>query len=466
VTAVVASQGAPLTPPAPGNDEWSGTLPLAGVPSPGFPLLRVIAVSGVDSVIAFSPMRIDRAPRLEVSAPDANQLHGGSVRVTARCLDDAVATCRIVVRAEDPDHDVWGSAEFDQAVDVSRYLERRVTLTIRAFDSLNQTATVERSLLLTANPGLAIAATAPSGVLLDATADHLLALERTSAALTLMRVTRATGVVDTIIRKVTPGAQANATGSFFGNGDVIFALRVDSPSFRQSVQEWRGGGLTDLATLVSFDLTVRGGWASWNAAGGYYVRNLATATTTLVAANAGNNSNDLLPNGDVAYWKDGQVHLVRGGVDTQITSAVAGSVFPRTDGTRTIFTRLESSSRSIILHDGATEIPLVTGGTQSVVATHYAIVPAWIAYARPFANGLSQIWVRAADGGQVPVSPGGAEARIANLHTTGEVVYTIDNRGFRAPPGGPATAIGPEGRYRYLNGQLHVLTGNLLIRVD
>jgi hypothetical protein len=102
---------------------------------------------------------------------------------------------------------------------------------------------------------------------------------------------------------------------------------------------------------------------------------------------------------------------------------------------------------------------------------NYAVNGGWIAFTRPDPNGFLQVWTRSPAGVEAQVSSTGRSSTIETLSPSGEVVFGAAPTGFfrryRGSAGTSSTDIGSFlGHAIFINGQLHVLMGASLFRVN
>ena len=129
-------------------------------------------------------------------------------------------------------------------------------------------------------------------------------------------------------------------------GAVIFhAEGADVTTDR--LYEWDGGSdVTDLGPLNStYSVVVRAPYVIWSDGSTLYRRDLATGQTVVVATDAGNEDNDLLPTGGVIYWAYGSSYRImryQGGQTEQVSPDTPGlwNIYPITDGSNVVYQRL------------------------------------------------------------------------------------------------------------------------------
>jgi hypothetical protein len=338
---------------------------------------------------------------------------------------------------------------------------------------------VIRSIYVDASPKLTAVASAGSGTLLDANATDFLvldggSLENSLVTDTLRLVHRASGQSTVLYSALQEQARE---GALFANG-AIFLTREAAQG--QTVREWRNGSLSTLAAeVVSFKAKVP--FAIWWAPPDGLTRRDLSSGTSLTIPGAGNTRNDVAATGEVAYWSSNpyEIFLHDGGTATQLTDDGDGdfaNTYPVTDGIHVVYRRQAvppiAGTHSIRLSDAGGEITLAANLLQSPEpGVDYQVSEGWIAFVRPDLSNTRQIWRRSATGAETQVSAFGASSAIESMGPDGEIVFTTNATGserrYRARVGGSPEDIGSGlGRSIYVDGQLHVMIGATLLRVD
>jgi hypothetical protein len=220
----------------------------------------------------------------------------------------------------------------------------------------------------------------------------------------------------------------------------------ESLGARSTLYEYRRGAATSLGDINSWtSLRVAGGFAIWNVGVALFRRDLASGTNTIVASDAGNNSNDVAANGDVVYWTSNyDIVRVRDDVATSITDdgSTIWDVYPATDGDIIAWQQVQQGGNpggtgafvdnsTIQLGSGPGQQPLVSNG--------------WIAFTKPVPGGTRQVFVRSPAGDERQVSLFSAGAYLEALSSDGAVIFSTGvelRRRYLVPPGGDAIEIG------------------------
>jgi uncharacterized repeat protein (TIGR01451 family) len=267
---------------------------------------------------------------------------------------------------------------------------------------------------------------------------------------------------------------------FLSPHGAIFDVMDDQTSLDE-LWEWRDGTLIRLLGSLNSQLTVKGDYALFsgsNACCSYslFLRDLATGTTTTVATNAGNTSNDLTAGGEVAYWTYPayDIYRWRNGVATQLTNdATLWDTYPLTDGTHVVYRKhspcCQSETGSVAFSDGTTETVLDSfrNGWPGP-PMDYAVASGFIAFTHLGTQGELQVWRRDPSGTQTQVSPAGIGARIVSMNGLGEVVFYAGGRLYLAKPGASAYDVGAAGAqiFFWQNGDWFMAVGGSLYVLD
>lgn len=210
------------------------------------------------------------------------------------------------------------------------------------------------------NPALVQVGQVP-GQIVDVSAAQILYLGTSGSQAALEVLDRASG--QTVTVPAVPGLTP-VYGWLIPGGVVFSAEDTDVTTAR--VYEWDGGpDATDLGPLNSLDsVVVRGSYVIWNDGVTLYERDVATGQTVVVATDAGNWKNDLLPIGEVVYWTEGSYQIMRyqGGQTEQVSPDTPGlwNTYPITDGTNVVYRRSAPCCLNyrIVLNHGGSETQL------------------------------------------------------------------------------------------------------------
>ncbi len=478
------------------SDTWEGLLDLADTPSPSDQTIEYTAADAAGSAARDSvTVRLDRLPVVTILEPLDDAMSTRFMRVRATCTDDAPGGCESLIigawsghgftlaeaagEAVDETVDLWqfeGSNWFDDA---------GFLVSVRGLDRLRPDTVADqtyeaRTVYVDDSPHLTSVATSGTGRLLDANATHLLTVDGgrldSLGTDTLRLVERASGQ-STVLHDAS--GQTTRQGALFSGGAIFV---VDHPAQGSSLKEWRNGALRVLATEATF-FKAKGSYAIWTTQGRLFRRDLTGGTAVPVASGVPARDHDVAATGEVAWWSSSpyEIHLFRDGASEQLTDDGNGTLrntLPLTDGTRVVYQRSAfppvATETAIRLSDDPTEIELASavecvpyGDGRVLPGREYQVNGGWIAYLRSDEFGLCHIWRRSAAGEESPADEFGYQNGIELLGSSGEIVFLHSTERYRAPVGGPAVEIGTWlGHPLYIDGQLHVMIGSTLLRVD
>jgi len=490
VTAQIGSASTPLTFDS-DDGRWEGSVSFGDAPSPSAHQLVVVATDVQGNTAQVAPsVRYDRPPRVTLEFPVPGAVATPSSRVKASCRDDGPNGCTdlIIVGATFPSNEfvlLTGTADIDQTLSFAGFDGQAIELRARGRDGAMQVRTVAESLYVDASAHLTPVASAGSGALVNADADRLLVVDRSSAGDNLRLVERPSTTGTVVFTQPAPDVILKA---YLTPPGALLLTGPTSP-VTPTLYELRNGMVTTLSSgdEMLTDVQVNGVFATWST-GPLRTpqtilirRDLLAGANVTVATNAGNFGNGLAGNGDVAYWTfdpDHNVFLSHGGVTSPVTSD-GRSFYAQLDGSHLVYVRNARTSGvvsppfSIVLSDPGSDIVLATFTDDRVPdpGPAFQVNGGWIAFTRPDLANTRQVWVRSPVGVETQASAFGGESRIDVLSPTGEVVFrsaaTGAVRRYRASAGGGAVDIGSGlGRALHIGGQLHVMIGATLFRVD
>jgi hypothetical protein len=300
------------------------------------------------------------------------------------------------------------------------------------------------------NPALVRIGQVP-GQIVDVSGARILYLDSSASRARLKVLNRATEQTVTV-----PAVPAHDPeyGWLVPGGVIFRASGGDSTTIR--LYEWCGGSqVIDLGPLNSdFSVVVRAPYVIWSDGMTLYRRDLATGRTVVVATEAGNWYNDLLPTGAVIYWtEDGSYRIMRyyEGKTEQVSPDTLGlwNVYPITDGTNVAYLRVTPCCRgpqdySIILGHGRRETALTTPGSYDPSpGTDYEVAGGWTAFQETSSTGDRQTWLRDPGGAttQLPdIAPTGHQAIVA-MNAAGQVMYSSGENLYLGQTGQPAVLL-------------------------
>jgi hypothetical protein len=466
----------------PASDEWEGFFDVGDMPSPSYRVIHYTATDAMGNVARTAVLvRLDRLPVVTMSAPRDDAFAAPSLRVTATCTDDHPAGCEsLTISISDGQRTITkavGQASVDQEISFAEFEGQVVDLRAGGRDvvqdRVHRTPSVIRTVYVDASPHLSPQASAASGTLIDANSTDLLVVGRGGTD-TLRLVDRVSGQNTVIYSAAT---HQILEGALFPGG-AIFLTRGGGVS---SLREWRNGALSELATqVVSFK--AKAPYAIWWEPQDRLVRrDLVGGTNVIVPDGGANTDNDVAATGEVATWVTAPYEILffDGSTTTQLTDDGDGDFAnsaPVTDGIHVVYQRrplppLDGTS-SIRLADPNGEITLGSNIANGVTSgADYQVNDGWIAFVRPDAGSVRQIWRRSTAGVETQVSVFGSSSRIEAMGPGGEIVFTSEATGvprrYRAAVDGTPADIGSNlGRAIYIDGQLYVMMGATLLRVN
>ena len=190
------------------------------------------------------------------------------------------------------------------------------------------------------NPALVQVGQVP-GQIVDVSETRILYLDRSASRVMLKVLDRA--IRQTVTVPAVPGHDPEY--GWLVPGGVIFRASADDATTVR-LYEWYGGSdVSDLGPLNSrYSVVVRAPYVIWSDGPTLYRRDLATRQTVVVATDAGNWYNDLLPTGEVIYWAYGSSYRImryHDGQTEQVSPDTPGlwNVYPITDGSNVVYRR-------------------------------------------------------------------------------------------------------------------------------
>jgi len=419
---------------------WAGTLFLAGL-ARGEQLLVVRAVDFFgETAEAQKTFVFDLKPNLSVTAPLDGMVARPDLPISALCTDDDPQGCVSIKVTVDGATITTGQSGLDEIVSLAAYDGRQIALTITATDSLKQQTSVQRTVYVDANPRLHEVATL-NGIIWEAQPDRILYLETTATGKALKIHHRESGRETVVMDepdKLPVYGYLTPSGAIFmeQSGNVLTSV----------IYDYRNETLIEVGHPNSANsLKVSGNYAIWNQDLKLYLRDLPAGTNTLVSEKAGNWKNDVAANGDVVFWQlvDYEIYRYRPDSGTvRLTTAAADrrNIYPLTDGNNVVFQQTGKSSAppiSIEMLAAAGEATLASYASSSLLnpGTNYQINNGLVAFTRPGAGGISQVWVRATSGAETQITYFGTNSTIEALAPGGEIIFANGQRRYLGRPG-------------------------------
>ncbi|MDQ3802620.1 MAG: hypothetical protein M3416_02035 [Acidobacteriota bacterium] len=461
---------------------WVGTLSLAGLARGG----KTLTVSATDvfgnAGRAERRFIYDQPPALTVAAPLSETVARPSVFVDAACTDDDPAGCAsLTVEAE---HRVQASGKATLRGDISLAAFERLSmlLVFKATDSGGQVTSISRRVHVESNANLSEVESV-GGRIVDVQPDRILFVEDTEAGLVLKIHDRVSGR-DAVVSSTSVGFGQ----MFLSPEGAVFEKNNETDVF-SSVFEWRDGALRNLDPLNSGNsLKVRGKYAIWNSSKEtrppdgklLILRDLAAGTQTVVS-DAGAGVSDVTAGGDVVYSiperrpgtgdpSASNVFRYRGGVTTKLTDdSNVWNISPRTDGINVAYVKATPCCSpltfALLLHRPAGAVTLAPPGPWEI--SDHRVEGGWVAFSRPGANGLFQVWRRSPADAEERLSFFNASSFVEALSPKGGVVFSAGGHTFLKEPDSPLVEIrGARGRDFWQNEQWLVVIGRTLFRVN
>ena len=457
----------------PGAD-WTGRLPLSGLPQG--PKVLSITASDVfaDTARQFVNFVYDQVPRLVVTAPIDYTVARPDIHVTATCTDDGATGCTLTIRPCEyyvgaqgyclpPVATVQGS--IDQTVSLAS-CEACDHLEFTATDSAGRQTTAVRQVYVESSPLLTEVASV-TGEILDARPDRLLWVDRSTGAAVLTIRDRVSGNDVTI---PTPQPVRYYAPAFLTPSGALFEASTAQGTV---LYDWEDGSLTNFGMVgESHTLAVKDSFALWNAGQTLVRRDLNAGVNLTVSDSAALSDNDVANNGDVVYWtQSGQIYRVRNGTTTRLAfDSTLEDINPTTDGINVAYLKVAStmanSEYQVAVYDSVEHVLTPPDFSNR---RDYRTVNGWVAYSKG-SGSETQVWTR---------SPGGQETQATrfgffqSLGPNGEVVVVSAFAGafrrYLAIPdySAPMRDIGSfHGTPFFLNGTLFIRLGRSLFQVN
>lgn len=490
VTASIEGQATPLeflTFP----DRWYRRISLTGVPSHRLHTVLFTATDIRGTVgTASQSFEHNRRAVVTIESPLPGTVVQSQVRLRVTCVDDVPSGCanlKIGAATGDPSpisQDIAdGVTSFDQDMSLSIFDGRTVGINAQGTDDLGRLSFAGVTVHVDLSPALVkVAEVTGVGTLLDASADRLLVIDTISHrdvyTSTLRIQDRATGQASTILTRKFLTVQ----GAHLTPHGAVFQANEDESNFTH-LYEWRDNTLLDLGIPVG--VAIEPPFLAWGVFNGsMFRRNLESGATITVPGVEGSTLSDVGPNGDVVYLSPaGEIKRFRGGVATTIAdphpNPALANASPQTDGTNVVFVNGEFAQS---IHPRFSVVALTESGRETLVSLQewpgmipeqsYRLNGGWIAFARPASGGAAQVWARDPAGTLTQISFFSGVSVLEELASNGRVVFSNPagspvRRRYLWTPGGSAIEISSGmGRPLFIDGQLHLLIGNAVLRVN
>jgi len=489
VTGSVAGRNASLT-FSMANNRWEGTLSLTGLPRGN----QQLTVTAQDVLAATGSANVtfvhDNPPTLNITAPLDYSVARPLIHVTVSCSDDDPAGCTDlfvdVSAGLSFSPMVHAQSSIDQDIPLDAYEGQETTIQIRGIDSAGQTTSVVRYIFVDSSNRIVDVADV-GGWITDAQSDRILFLDTDSGPL---KVRDRMGGTDTTIPAVMDRYPTRR--AFLSPHGAIFQTTDGQYGGTTRVLDFRDGTLTELGILRALRVSgqyavLLGTTAPMNTPPDHlYLRDLGAGTQVQIPV-SNSQPGDVVADGTIAFWENAtyNIFLYKMGTAMQITNVTAGllDVYPRTDGTRAVYTQDCTScpnpgpgtfgQSKIILNDGAGgETTLSTYGSDNQGVNpddDYQIANGWVAFTQPDAGLKHQVWLRSPMGSEQQLSLAANSSRIDLLTGNGEVTFvTKDNlqldaqRLLKTGSASPFQLNSGQGKSFNIGGQWHVAIGRSL----
>jgi hypothetical protein len=472
-------------------DRWHARVSLAGLPSPQSRTVTFTATD-INGTVATASQSFEhnRKAIITIESPRPGAVALPNVRLRARCEDDVAVGCAafeatIVGFGE---HIQGGPTQLDRDISLAMFDGHTVPISFQATDDLGRFTNEVVVVYVDASSRLTkVDEVAGLGTIIDASTDRLLVQDTVTNADshigTLKIQPRAAGqTTDILTRRFLEVFNAHLTA----HGAVLEA-RDDATNFVHGF-EWRDNVLLDLGVTDGF--TVDQPYFAWEVFRGAIQRqNLESGATIVVPAGEEDGLADVGPNGDVLYVTPfSEIKRFRDGTTTTIVpldpdpNVRNGGAL--TDGVNVCYS---TRTRPDV---GAAQrfhnlLALTSGGIDTLVVYQVPLDDdeprfepicllngGWIAFTKPATGGTVQVWVRDPAGTHTQISFFSGVSVIEELAADGRVVFSnpagqpVRRRYLWTPGGTPTDISSGLGRPKFIDGQLHVMLGDALLRVN
>jgi hypothetical protein len=428
VVATAGGRSVPLSYNSVGN-EWRGSLSLDGLARGPYTMVIEASNAGGETAQVSRGFIYDKLPIIKIVQPVNGTIGQPDFPIKAECIDDG-PTCELMVWTP-----FFTTKATNTPIDtVVRTRDGTHTLEFTATDSTGRFSLATRQVFVSSRGGLSVADTF-QGTILRIDADRALTFDNTVIPHVVRLYDRAADTSQ-IIWTAASADETVRQGHLTPGDGALFVVSAPA-TFPDRLLEWRGGALTQVAS-VSSGLLVKGAWAVFEGvaqpccpAFGLILRDLTTGTNMHVAAYPAGNA-DVAPDGRVVFSAPQQVpHEILEfnpnpppGTTTALTaSAPRTNQYPRTDGINVVFTRtMEDATRSIVLRTQAgVEEVLASGFSYDPLPSNgfYRVVGGRTAFVRP----ESGLWIREPNGTVRPVWPRGF---VEALDASGDMVFATN----------------------------------------
>jgi carboxypeptidase family protein/fibronectin type III domain protein len=492
VTATVEDRTTPLVFQSSVNN-WHGLVSLTGLPSPRS---RTVTFTATDvhgaAATASQSFEHNRKAVVTIESPLEGTVVQSSVRLRVTCVDDMPSGCaNLKIGAATGEFSPTGQdiadgvKSFDQDISLAMFDGRKVGIGAQGTDDLGRLSFAGVGVYVDLSGHLRRAAEiAGFGTILDATADRLLIIDTLSARDrylgTLKVQNRTTGqVTDILTRKFLDVSHAHLT-----THGAVFGAR-DDMGFTHG-HEWRDNVLLDLGILSGF--VVDGPYLAWGVLNGpVHRKNLESGAAIVVPGAEPQSLSDIGPNGDVLYRSPNyEIKRFRNGSTSTLVPADPDpnvrNGFALTDGVNVCYST--ETLPNVGVDRFFNLLALTSTGIDTLVVFPIPIrdditppptcLPrgGWIAFTRPAGGGSVQVWARSPGGVHTQVSSFSGISVLEDVADDGRIVFInpqsqyVPRRYLWMPGSSPIDIGSGFGEARFIDGQLYVMLGRALLRVD
>ncbi|MDI4645863.1 fibronectin type III domain-containing protein [Cohnella hashimotonis] len=419
----------------------------------------------------------DEPPIVTRLEPASNHavIRNNSMHVIAEAEDDHAQPSFFVQIGEDLRYPSivesdQGAGRFDRVFDVTPYDGKTLNIHYSISDGStpsgedNRRVNVYRTVHIESSPELTELERQPDAQILDADASRLLLIRNG----TLIVKNRTDGTETVLLNHVTTD---RSEGFKLTPAGAVFL--IDTGWFEMKLFWWNGETLLSIPVESGSIWQARGNYAAVSDAGTLRWIDTELGTTRNVTYPVDRNF-ELEPNGKLLLEPDsnsGQSDSILryDPLTDSTTTAFTYAGAPRgpvTDGEDILFT-LEDGSLMKYANGLVTEVVHGTNTERLKPHQGYEVNDGWIAYQKPNANHVQQLYLRSSEGTVTQATDLDAGAIIHALDHTGTLILENGSEWYRYSQqlGSPVQIAGKAGVVRWIDGQLHYLLGDTIFTV-
>jgi hypothetical protein len=471
---------------------YEGTLNLSGLPQDTLTCQVTVTDVQNNQKTANQAFIYALPPQLIIESPVSMSTATPLIHIKAKCTGSANCTLNVTAgnlldESFNPLSINFG-ASVDTFIDLSTYEGRTGNLVFTAISSVGQSISVARQIFVEGSPYLT-PVFAGNDEIFDFNYNKVLISNPTANPdePDLNPYVYRSRIVNILTGDSTyiPGNYPVVSGQpFTGYSSqltsygAIFTTQ-DTVTFLPSLFDWNADSVYTLATNTGVAEKVVGNNAIWVKDTLLYLRNLQTASNSLVAVSG---LADLGANGVVTYMSnDYNIYRFANNTSTLLTNN-AGNLWntnPVTDGNYIAYTKTapccNAPNVAIHLNTGSSDTLLSTISTPPYVAIpfSYLVNNKFTAYSKPDTAGNLQIWLRDSSGANAQKTFFNNSCSIEFLNPTGDVVFTrevapfVSRRYFVSRSTGQVSEIGSSlGQVFYRDSSWYLAIGRMLYKID